>query len=211
MAIITLSSSYTQTNTSTNVTIPFDRTVLIVATDTNSAPTFNSISLTASTSYAADYYWWRLVNPPIGVYSLAAVGNNIINYFVLDNVDQTTPLSTQININSTTLNYNGTVYNVTGDGSSPNPTWFGVVNLDYPGGPVMSALSMTYGSILSNSYSLVNAATLTCPGISTSLSSATLNYFTNRSTPGAFAAPSPAWIFLNNTDIIRGIPQMIII
>lgn len=208
MSILIVSSSYTQT-TSVSVNIPVDRLVLLVATTTNSAPTFDGVSLTSSNSVTANYYWWRYINPPTGTNTLAAVSNTIINYFVLDNVDQVTPISTQININSTTLNANGTVYNVQGDNSTPLPTWFGVANLDYPGGILLTATSVTGGSILSNTYSTVNAATLTIPSVSTTSSAYNINYNTNGS--GIFASPAPSWVFLNESEILREIPQMIII
>jgi len=209
MSITIVSSSYTQTSTSVSVSVPMDRLVLIVATSTNSAPTFNSVSLTASNSTTSDYYWWRMVDPPIGTYSLAANSNTILAYFLLDNVNQTTPLSTQMTINSTTLNANGTVYNVQGDNSTPRPTWFGVASITYPGGVPISATSVTGGSILANTYSTFNVASFTIPGVNTTSSAYTINY--NTTGVGAFACPSPSWIFLNEEQITREIPQMIII
>lgn len=208
MAITILSSSYTQTSTSVSVAIPFDRTTLAVSTSTNSAPTFNGVALTAGTSYNnnSTYYWWYYTDPPVGSYSLAAVSNTILNYFVLDNVDLSTPLSTQITVNSATFNANGTVYDLIGDSSTPFPTWFGVANLDYPGGGPLTATSVSGGSVLSNTYSIENAATLVVPSLNTSAT--TLNYNTNGS--GIFASPAPSWIFLNNTDIDRFTSQVMI-
>lgn len=211
MAITTISASYTQTTTSVNVTIPFDRTTLIVATDTNNAPTFDGVSLTAGTSYKdnSTFYWWYYTNPPVGTYSLAANTNTILNSFVLDNVDLVTPLSTQISIGGATFNANGTNYNPTyGDLSTPYPTFFGVASLIYPGPVNINAISITSGSILNTTTSPVRVCTLEIPSLPTYSTSA-VYYVTTGS--GPFSCPSPSFIFLNNTDIVRFESQLIII
>lgn len=209
MAITILSSSYTQTTTSVSVAIPFDRTTLIVATTTNSAPTFDSVSLTAGTSYNSNstFYWWYYTDPPSGTYSLAANTNTILNYFVLDNVDLITPISTQTSISGATFNANGTNYSTVGDTSTPYPTFFGVASLVYPGPINIDAVSITAGSILNTTTSPERVCTLTIPGLPTYTTSA-LYYVTTGS--GAFACPSPSFIFLNNTDIVRFSSQIMI-
>lgn len=210
MSITKISSSYTQTTTSVSVTIPYDRTTLIVSTTTNSAPTFDGVSLTAGTSYNNNsaFYWWYYTNPPVGTYSLAANTNTILSYFVLDNVDLVSPLSTQISIPAATFNANGTNYTTNGDLSTPYPTFFGVADLTYPGGVPISAVSITSGSILNTTTSPERVCTLEIPNLPT-FSSSALYYVTTGS--GPFACPSPAWIFLNTEDIVREVPQMIII
>lgn len=209
MAITIISASYTQTTTSVNVTIPFDRTTLIVSTSDNNAPTFDGVSLTAGTSYNSNstFYWWYYTNPPVGTYSLAANTNTILNNFVLDNVDLVTPLSTQISIPTATFNANGTNYTTSGDLSTPYPTFFGVASLIYPGPVNISATSITAGSILNTTTSPVRVCTLEIPALPTYSSSA-LYYVTTGS--GPFACPSPSFIFLNNTDINRFSSQVMI-
>lgn len=210
MAITIISASYTQTTTSVNVTIPFDRTTLIVSTSDNNAPTFDGVSLTAGTSYKENstFYWWYYTDPPVGTYSLAANTNTILNNFVLDNVDLTTPLSTQISIGVATFNANGTNYNPTyGDLTTPYPTWFGVASLIYPGPVNIDAVSITGGSILNTTTSPERVCTLEIPNLPTYSSSAVF-YVTTGS--GAFSCPSPSFIFLNNTDINRFTSQVMI-
>lgn len=211
MAINILTSDYTQTSSSQSVTIPGGHNVaLIVSVTTNSAPTFDGVAMDDANSYAgSNYYWFIAAGLTSGTYTLAPTGGNtVLNYYILNNVDPVTPLSTQITIPSATFNANSAVYTLNGDETTPLPTWFGVTDLTYTGGIPISATSITDGSILNTVTSPIRIAFLRIPSITTA-NSYTITYSNTGS--GAFAAPYPTWVFLNEIPPPPALVQMIII
>lgn len=212
MAINTLVSNYTQTSSSQSVNIPnAHNPALLVSVDGNFAPTFNGVSLSSATSYNgnANFFWFIMANPSLGSFTLAPTGGStILNYFIVDNVDPVTPLSTQISVPAATFNAYNTVYLLSGDGSTLKPTWFGVAYLIYPGGSPIDALSITGGTILNQVGSPTRVAFMKIPSISTA-NPYSVTYSTTGS--GAFSCPSPAWVFLKEILPPPAVVQMIII